>query len=201
MWDTYWGIILFAIVTSGTPGPNNLMMLSSGSNFGMRRSLPHLLGISIGFPVMLLILSIGSMPILMLNPQVLSAIKIIGMCYLLYLAWRIANSSVDDHVLESKKIAKPLTCFQSALFQWANPKAWIVAAGAVSTYLIPNQMLSHHMVWVVLIFVAAGFLCCGSWLLMGRHLRLLLKRPLYLRIFNYVAAGLLVCSMIPELNL
>lgn len=73
--------------------------------------------------------------------------------------------------------------------------------GVVSTYLVPNKALNHHLVWVVFIFIAVGFLCCGSWLLMGHHLRFLLKRPIYLRIFNYVAAGLLVCSMIPELNL
>lgn len=196
--DHWTALALFAMITSITPGPNNFMLLNSGTNFGVRRSIPHLIGISIGFPTMLVLLCVGILPVLILQPSVLLAIKAIGMAYLAYLAWRIATAT---HVgLGDNTSAKPLSLWQGALFQWVNPKAWVVAAGALSSYLSPQFSLVAQLTLMAGIFLLMAFSCCGVWLLFGQSLQRWFAQPMRLRWFNRGAALVLLLSLFPELE-
>ena len=124
--------ILFAFVTSVTPGPNNMMLLASGVNFGIRRSLPHMLGISLGFMLLVAAVGLGLGQLFEQFPPLYTVLRYGGAAYLLYLAWKIAGSGAPD--ADGKATGKPFTFLQAAAFQWVNPKAWIMAIGAITTY-------------------------------------------------------------------
>jgi threonine/homoserine/homoserine lactone efflux protein len=117
--------VLFGVIAAVTPGPNNVMLTTTGLNFGIRRGIPHLLGICIGFPVMLALIGLGFGTLFQLYPILHEVIKIIGIIYLLYLAWKIA--SARGGVGEVSQ-SKPINFWQSAAFQWINPKAWIMGS-------------------------------------------------------------------------
>ena len=117
-------LITFCFVSSITPGPNNLMLLSSGLNFGLRRSISHLLGVAIGFSVMVLLVGIGVSQLFQSLPASYTVLKWVSIVYLGYLAYKIANNHTIDEVASD---AKPFTFMQAALFQWVNPKAWTMA--------------------------------------------------------------------------
>lgn len=184
---------LFAFVTSITPGPNNMMLLASGVNFGVRRSVPHMLGISIGFMVLVIAVGLGLGQLFEAWPPLYTALRYAGAAYLLYLAWKIARAGAPDGG-ESK--AKPFGFFQAAAFQWVNPKAWIMAIGAITTYT-PQE---HFFVNVVLIAALFALINCpsvGLWTIAGSLLRRWLERPAVLRAFNLGMALLLVASLYP----
>ena len=122
----------FAFVTSITPGPNNLMLLASGMNYGFARTVPHMLGISVGFGVMCLAVGFGLHELFTRHPVVYEVMKWAGVAYLLYLAWRIATAGVVSDAKGSAR-GKPLTLWEAAAFQWINPKAWAMAVSAFST--------------------------------------------------------------------
>jgi threonine/homoserine/homoserine lactone efflux protein len=122
---------LFAISTSITPGPNTLMLLASGVNFGFRRTLPHMLGIAVGFPAMIMAIGLGLGGLFEAYPRSHVILKYVGMAYLLWLAWKVATAErAEDAAYESK----PFGFFQAAAFQWVNPKAWTVSVSAIATY-------------------------------------------------------------------
>jgi len=130
--DAFLALLLYAFVTSITPGPNNFMLLASGVNFGIIRTIPHMLGISIGFLVLLLAVGFGLGAVLTAFPALHTGLKIAGGAYLLYLAWKIAMSRSLTGKGETN--ARPMRFIDAAAFQWVNPKAWVMAVGAVSTY-------------------------------------------------------------------
>lgn len=127
----YLALILFTVSTSITPGPNNILILASGVNYGIRKSLPHFLGISFGFPLMVIAVGLGAGILFKQFPVLHTVLKLIGVFYLLYLAYRVATAPTNKMESENKK---PFTFIQAALFQWVNPKAWIMAIGAVVTF-------------------------------------------------------------------
>lgn len=122
---------LFAIAMSATPGPNNAMLAASGATFGLRRTLPHIAGVSLGFPLMLLALAFGLGTILQQYPHILAPLRWIGAAWLLVLAWQIATADPDP-ATPATGTARPLTFTRAALFQWINPKAWMIAASALT---------------------------------------------------------------------
>ncbi len=187
-------LITFAIISTITPGPNNIMIMTSGMNFGIRRSFPHYLGICIGFPGMIVMVGLGLGVIFELVPVLHDVIKIVGIVYLLYLAWLIANSASDS--LEENQ-AKPISFFQAALFQWVNPKAWIMATGAVAAYTSASGDILVQVLVIALVFFLASFPCVGSWFFFGITLKRILKTPERQRFFNRVMSALLVCSILP----
>ncbi|WP_394202113.1 LysE family translocator [Shewanella waksmanii] len=187
-------VALFAFSSGITPGPNNIMLMTSGVNFGIQRSLPHLTGICIGFPLMVLAIGLGLSGLFSQYPVLHTVIKYIGICYLLYLAWLIANSSSKmDGVVK----AKPLTFIQAAAFQWVNPKGWIMAIGAVATFTSIEQPLVPQVISIASIFLAVALPCALVWLGFGIGLKKLLKNQRQQRIFNISMALLLVASIIP----
>src|SRR6185295_19173948 len=123
-------LALFCVVTLFTPGPNNLKLMTSGLNFGFRRGLPHLLGVTLGFALMVLIVGLGLGAILEKWPLLYTVLKYGGAAYLLYLAWQIAVSIPPT----PGGAGSPIGFLQAVAFQWVNPKAWVMAVGAISTY-------------------------------------------------------------------
>ena len=187
----------FAFVTLITPGPNNLMLMASGMNYGWRQTLPHLLGIGLGFPAMIVLVGLGLAQVFEIVPYSYLALKVIGAAYLLYLAWKIATAVPLNGDSEISK-SKPFTFIQAALFQWVNPKAWAMAVTAVSVYAQPSQPLYSIMI-VALVFAAIGALTLNSWTLLGQAMRRFLSDPGKLRLFNIACALLLVASLYPML--
>lgn len=193
--DLLAALALFAFVSSITPGPNNIMLMTSGINFGFNRTVPHMLGVALGFTLMIVLVGLGIMQVIEAVPGSVLIITAASGLYLLYMAWKIATTDtapVDDAAMTSR----PFTFLQAALFQWVNPKAWTMALTAISAYAPKSQG------WIGVVTVAAVFgiinlPSTGSWALMGAKLRSFLGDPVRRRGFNIVAALLLVASLYP----
>lgn len=196
--DIFAALILFAFVTSVTPGPNNFMLLASGVNFGFGRTIPHMLGIGAGFLSLLLGVGFGLGAVLAAWPPLHLALKVGGGAYLLYLAWRIAmarsmgESTADD-------TARPMTFAEAAAFQWVNPKAWVMAVTAMALYTSPEaQFLSITLVAVA--FALVNVPCVSIWAGFGVALRGFLTDPARLKWFNIAMGLMLVASLWPMLR-
>ncbi|MDG1582493.1 LysE family translocator [Pseudomonas sp. GOM6] len=189
--------VLFAFVTSITPGPNNTMLLASGVNFGVRRSLPHLLGISLGFMVLVASVGLGLGQLFEQFPALYTALRYGGAVYLLYLAWKIAGAGAPD--ANGQSTGKPFTFLQAAAFQWINPKAWIMAIGAITTYT-PQEGFLTNVLLIAALFALVNCPTCSLWAVAGSLLRRWLNRPAILRAFNIAMALLLVASLYPILK-
>ena len=192
----YSALILFTIATSITPGPNNVMIMTSGANHGFRKSIPHLAGIDIGFPLMLVAIGLGIAELFDAFPTLFIVMKLIGVLYLSYLAFKIATTPVQS--FEQVK-AKPLSFIQAALFQWVNPKAWIMCVGAVVTYASAGEDYFGQVLFIALIFFLFGAPCTVAWLSFGSSLKQVLCKPTYLKFFNISMASLLLASLTPVL--
>ncbi|MBO9131657.1 LysE family translocator [Rhizobium sp. B230/85] len=184
----------FAFVTTVTPGPNNLMLMASGANFGFRRTLPHMLGIVAGVSIMTLLLGIGLMALFDIVPMMYGALKVVSIAYLLWLAYKIATSaSVEQRASKSR----PMTFLQAAGFQWVNPKAWAMGLSAITLYAPERSLVSVFV-------VAIAFVCFPAisvWAWLGTVIRQWLSNSARLRAFNIVMALLLVASLYPILGL
>jgi threonine/homoserine/homoserine lactone efflux protein len=191
--EYYLSIILFCLVTSITPGPNNIMLMSSGLNHGVLKSVPHISGIIVGFPLMVAALGFGLGTIFQNYPVIHQVIKIVGICYLLFLAWKIANTTRAN---AEKHLREPLTFVQAAAFQWFNPKAWVIAIGAIATFTTIGN-IEMQVVIIVFAYLFVGSFSMGLWLLMGASLQKILHSQKQLQVFNVVMAILLVLSIVP----
>ncbi|MFV3306724.1 LysE family translocator [Pseudomonas sp. NY15181] len=189
--------VLFAFVTSITPGPNNMMLLASGVNFGVRRTLPHMLGISIGFLLLVVAVGTGLHQLFERFPASYQALRYAGGAYLLYLAWKIARSGAPQATGEHN--ARPMSFLQAAAFQWVNPKAWVMAVGAIATYLPPDAFISN-VILLATLFAVVNLPSVGVWTILGSLLRRWLENPMRLRLFNLGMAALLVASLYPLLT-
>ena len=184
--------VVFAIATLFTPGPNNVMLMTSGVNFGFRRTLPHVLGVDLGFSFMVLMVGLGLGALFAAVPQVYAVLKYAAAAYLLYLAWRIANAGR----IKEDGTGRPFTFIQAAAFQWINPKGWIMAVGAVTTYAAVAAY-PFNMVLIVAVFLAFGLASSLTWLLFGTALRRIVTDPARVRVFNLAMAVLLALSLVP----
>lgn len=187
-------LILFAIASTGTPGPNNLMILASGLNYGIRRSIPHLLGICTGVPLMILAIGMGLDQLFSRWPLLFTVLKVAGISYLLFLAWKIATTRVSD---SDRTVTQPMTYMQGALFQWVNPKAWVMVLSAVASFTVTDQQLAPQIAGIALTFLPIGLMCVGCWLVAGESLRQLLRDARKQQLFNLFMACLLVLSIVP----
>lgn len=186
--------VAFALVTSITPGPNNMMLLASGVNFGIRRSLPHMLGISLGFMVLVIAVGMGLGQLFERLPVLHDVLRYVGAAYLLYLAWKIAQSGAPQG--RDTPSARPFTFLQAAAFQWVNPKAWIMAIGAITTYT-PHEGFFTNVLLIAALFALVNCPSVGLWTVAGSLLRKWLDNPRALRAFNIGMALLLVASLYP----
>lgn len=188
-------LAVFAFVSSITPGPNNLMLMSSGANFGFKLTIPHMLGVGIGFTLMIVLVGLGVIQLFDQFPVSYDILKTCSIAYLLYLAFKIATStSIDSN---TKDRSKPFSFIQAALFQWVNPKAWTMALTSISVYA-PSKSLTAVLM-VALVFGLINLPCVSTWVGLGQKMRQFLTTNNRLKLFNFAMAGLLVASIIPAL--
>ncbi|KAF7769697.1 hypothetical protein PCIT_a2582 [Pseudoalteromonas citrea] len=187
-------VLLFAISSSITPGPNNIMVMTSGVNFGVRKSIPLLLGICFGFVVMLITVGFGFGKLFEVFPALQLWIKFLGTVYLIYLSFLIACTRSD---LQSDAQQRPLSFLNGALFQWVNAKAWVVAMGAIVAFTNSGVDYVYENIMVAAVFLAVGLPCVGVWLVFGVVLKKYLSNSIRQRYFNYTMAGLLLLSVAP----
>ncbi len=190
-------LVGFAFVSSITPGPNNMMLLASGANYGFRRTLPHLLGVSFGHAFMIVVVGLGLIQVFDAYPITLQIMKWGSVAYLIYLSWKIANAApkkADGSVTEGK----PFTALQAAAFQWVNPKGWFMALTALSAYTATHDLIG--VVTVAVVFAMTNLPSCTVWVTMGQQMRRFLTSPGRLRAFNWTMAVLLILTLIPILQ-
>ncbi len=187
--------VLFAFVSSITPGPNNLMLMASGANFGFRRSIPHMLGIGVGFVVMVLLVGVGLIRLFDAFPLSYTLLRVASVGYLLWLAWKIANAAPPED--GAAPGGRPFSFVQAALFQWVNPKAWTMGLSAITLYA-PDRSLAA-IALVAVIFGAVNLPSVSTWTVMGQQMRRILTNPARLRAFNWAMALLLVATLYPVL--
>ena len=165
--DVLLAFSLFAFVTSVTPGPNNIMMLASGVNFGFRRSIPHIIGISSGFMIMVIAVGLGLNEVFTRYPLSYTVMRWVGVVYLVYLAWAIATSQPPEVKPDTERAeSKPMGFLAAAAFQWVNPKAWIMAVSAFSTY-VPAANNLMLIVGTAALFAVINAPCVGLWAAFG----------------------------------
>ncbi|UNU42542.1 LysE family translocator [Sphingopyxis sp. YF1] len=181
----------FALVSSITPGPNNMMLMASGANFGLRRTVPHALGVGIGFTLMIILVGVGLMGLFDLFPVLNLVLKVVSVTYLLWLAWKIANAAAPDTAGNAG--GKPMTFVQAVLFQWVNPKAWSMALTAIALYAPDRNLFA--VLLVALVFGVINLPSTSLWAVMGVSLRGWLSSPARLKAFNWTMAALLVGSL------
>ena len=186
-------LMLFSFVSSITPGPNNLMLMSSGLNFGFGRTVPHLLGVAVGFTLMVALVGLGLSQVFVRAPVLLVGLKWVGAAYLVFLAVKIARSGPPK---ADAARARPITFLQAAAFQWVNPKAWIMAVTACATYTLPERYTMSVLV-IAAVFGVVNLPCVSVWVGFGSGLRRTLSDPRKLRLFNYTMAALLIASLYP----
>lgn len=195
--------LAFAVAMVATPGPNNAMLASSGSMWGFRRTVPHMLGVSIGFPVMLVGVAAGAGGVLLHHPTALTAMRWIAAAYLLYLAWRIAAarpSAAPDQPSEDQTKARPLRFWQAALFQWINPKAWLIALSAAATLTSASRHPSlGRAIALAVIFLAVTLPITAFWTSVGLGVSRMFSTARAVHRFNLAMAALLVASLVSVL--
>ncbi len=188
-------LVVFCFVMSATPGPNNMMVMASGARYGVKRTLPHMLGAAVGFPVMLILTGAGLGALILASPVVHGALEGIAILFVLWIAWRIATAGAPHDVVEQS--ARPLHFFEAALFQWINPKAWAIAFVAVALYAEGHGPFWANLALISTVFLLACLLSLAGWAALGRGAGRLLRTERQFRLFNGVMATLLVMAMIP----
>jgi threonine/homoserine/homoserine lactone efflux protein len=186
--------VVFAAVMFFTPGPNNVMLLSSGLNYGFRRTLPHVAGIVIGFAFMVGAVGFGLGTIFITYPVLQTVLKYAGAAYLVYLAAVIAMSGP---VASGQDNARgPMTFWGAAMFQWVNVKGWVMVIGTITAYAAIASFPWNILIQVV-ISLSMGAMSCVAWALFGSALRPWLTSVRVVRMFNIVMAILLLASLFP----
>jgi threonine/homoserine/homoserine lactone efflux protein len=191
--ETLIALALYALVTSVTPGPNNLMLLASGVNFGFRQTIPHMLGIALGFTAMVALVGFGLGAVLTLFPIVFNVLRVLALVYMVWLSWKLASSG---SLGSGDAKARPMTFIEAALFQWINPKAWAMALTATTLYTVPD-MYYLSVILVAGTFGVINLPSVSCWAGFGVALRGFLSVPARLRIFNVGMAVLLLLSTLP----
>lgn len=193
-----WGpLILFAAVMTLTPGPNVVLVTASGANFGFRRTIPQMLGITLGFCFMAVAAGFGLAGLVHAEPRVHAMLKYAGAAYFLYLAWRIAHA--DDAGGTSAR-SKPVGFLEAALFTWMNPKAWVSVFGALAAYTTVGGNGAWETSLIAAVLAAFCLLSCVMWAGFGTAIGCFLAHPRARTAFNWSMAGLLVLSLIPVIR-
>lgn len=186
----------FAFVMAFTPGPNNIMLAASGVNFGFTRSLPHIFGIEVGFVVLLAACALGLGLVFTAYPAAQTVLKVAGVLYMLWLAWKVATAAGTG---EAGTVPKPLTFIQAFVFQWINPKAVVACLGAVALFM-PADWAHTDFALLLLVFALATILATMTWAGFGAALSRFLHNPRHARVFNIAMAVLLVASIVPMIR-
>jgi threonine/homoserine/homoserine lactone efflux protein len=186
--------VMFAVVMFFTPGPNNIMLLSSGLTYGFRRTVPHIMGITVGFAFMIGAVGIGLGTVFIAYPVLQTILKYAGAAYLIYLAAVIALSEPSEPDQENAR--GPMTFWGAAMFQWVNAKGWVMVIGTITAYAAIASFPWNIAIQVTLSLIL-GAVSCTAWALFGTALRPILTSPMAVRAFNVVMALLLLASLYP----
>src|SRR6201991_417581 len=189
--------LMFALVMFFTPGPNNIMVLSSGLTYGFRRTIPHVAGITVGFAFMVGAVGLGLGTIFIAYPMLQTVLKCAGVAYLIYLAVAIAISGPMNTGQDNRR--GPMTFWGAALFQWVNVKGWVMVIGTITAYAAIAGF-PWNIIIQTAISLAIGTTSCSVWALFGSALRPVLTSPMAVRAFNIVMAALLLASLYPVLS-
>lgn len=192
--ETLAALVTFAFVSSITPGPNNLMLMASGANYGFVRSVPHMLGIGIGFTLMIVLVGAGLIQLFEAWPTSYSILKVLSVLYMSWLAWKIARAAPTD---TKSTVGTPMTFLQAAAFQWVNPKAWAMALTALSVYATDTSLMAFGT--VALVFGLVNLPSIAIWAVLGQQMARILTNPARLKAFNWTMALLLIASLYPVL--
>jgi threonine/homoserine/homoserine lactone efflux protein len=188
-------MIGFAVAMYITPGPNNAMLASSAANFGLRATIPHMLGIACGFSFMLLAITAGLGAALLAWPPLMPLMRWAGAAWLLLLAWKIAHAAPTDAGMSGRVLGFS----GAAAFQWINPKGWLIALAAAGMFVRADQPPWTQAAWIGAVFLIVALPCMVPWMLLGAGARRLLRSPGRLRLFNVTMALLLLVSVVPLL--
>ncbi|MCG6121989.1 MAG: LysE family translocator [Microvirga sp.] len=191
---------LFAISASFSPGPNNFMLVTSGAKFGLGRTWAHIAGVALGFPLMIVAVGVALGGVFLAIPVLHDVLAIVGGLYMLWLAWTLIGPSLrgDPGSVEGSAVGRPIGFVEAALFQWVNPKAWVIATGAVAAYTTQDGFAVELAVFAAA-FCIVGFASSITWASLGQLIARFLDTPLKMRIFNWTLAALLVASIVPVL--
>jgi threonine/homoserine/homoserine lactone efflux protein len=184
--------VLFAVVAAVTPGPSNVMLTAAGANGGVVRGLPCLVGVTAGMGLMMFVVPLGLGSLILRNPLVLKALNWAGAAFLLWLSWKIATSRRMDSLPESR----PVGFIGAAVFQWVNPKSWLVTASAAGAFLhtgAGSPVLQSALLGGLFVLVALP--SCFVWLAFGATAQRLLLTPRRLKAFNITMGILLALSI------
>ncbi len=192
--DVLSALVAFTLITSLTPGPNNLMLMASGANFGFARTLPHMMGITFGFMIMLLLVGVGLIRVFDAFPVIYVILKVLSVMYLVFLAYKIATAAPVE---QARAQGNPMGFLQAAGFQWVNPKAWAFGLSIITVY-VPVAGLAPLMLAAVVVALTA-LPSITLWTLMGGQMARVLTNRRRLRVFNITMALLLLASLLPVL--
>ncbi|WP_087018247.1 LysE family translocator [Thaumasiovibrio subtropicus] len=188
-------LLTFAFVSTASPGPNNIMLMTSGANVGVKQTVPHMAGIVIGFAVMVILVGVGLMGMFTRYPMLHQGMQFVSIAYLVYLAWKIARSRAEAQSFDG---FKPMSFIAAANFQWVNPKAWSMAITAISVYNVTANW--QGVLLVSLAFTVVNVPSVLIWTVAGKQLQLLLTNPKRIQGFNYSMAALLLIAVLPMLG-
>ncbi len=191
--ETFLPLLWFATAAAITPGPNNIMVTASAVNFGFRGTINHILGIAFGFGFMILAVGLGLGQVFKTVPQLHEVLRWAGTAYLIYLAWRIGTAGRPEAAGGG---GRPFTFFQAALFQWVNPKGWMMSVSALSAFTGEGAAYTAGALMVAGVFFAVTFPATSIWCLFGTAIARILKSDRALQIFNWTMAGLIVASIV-----
>ncbi|HEX2114446.1 MAG TPA: LysE family translocator [Alphaproteobacteria bacterium] len=194
MLDLLGPLVLFSAAVTLTPGPNVVLVTASAANFGFRRTIPQMIGITLGFGTMVAASGLGLAGLFQAEPQFHLVLKFVGAAYLLYLAWRIARAAGGGGVSAR---ARPIGLIEAALFTWTNAKAWVSALGAVAAYTTLGSDLMLQTAMIAAVLAAFCLLSCVIWAGFGTAIGQFLSNPRIHATFNWSMAGLLIVSLVP----
>ena len=186
-------IILFGIVAAYTPGPNNFVAFYSGFNFGIKKTLPHIMGVTLGFPFLLLCLALGLINVFKLYPLIQEILKYLGTLFLIYLAYKISFSGSTN---QENKNKKPVKFIETFIFQFLNPKGVIASIIVVSTYIDPGKNFINYTTQIIILALLVSVTSITLWTFMGKFLRKFATNQKYINYFNYDMSLLLLLSII-----
>lgn len=199
-------ISLFAFVMSVTPGPNNIMLLALGAQFGYQKTLPHIFGVLIGIASLLASVLLGFGVIFERYPVLYDLLKVVGSLYLFWLAWKVATGSIEllsfnaaQRKTERHK-TKPMTLFRAATFQFVNPKAWAMTIGSISSFTLAGERYIESGLWIMLCFAITGFIAISLWAYLGVGIAQRLTTTKRKKVFNYTMGAMTVGTLFFILN-
>jgi threonine/homoserine/homoserine lactone efflux protein len=199
-------ISLFAFVMSVTPGPNNIMLMASGAQFGYQKTLPHIFGVLIGVASLLASVLLGFGAMFERYPALYDLLKVVGSLYLFWLAWKIATASIEPLAVNASQSnnernkTKPMTLFSAATFQFVNPKAWAMTIGSISSFTLAGERYIESGLWIMLCFAITGFIAISLWAYLGVNIAQRLTTKKRKKAFNYTMGIMTVGTLFFILN-